>query len=220
MFRQFSAFCFLGLTLCLSSCGGSSAPANPAAVIHGLVVARGLNAPMLYLATPGDAAKGYVLERSGKVRLLISDVLQASPVLDITSTVQTIGECGLLGMAFDPNYSTNKFMYLHFSAGSPIETRIVRYTMNGAGTSLSSPFPIFSFQQPPTTNHKGGAINFGSDGMLYIMTGDGGGGNDPNNYAQTPTSFLGKILRIDVNGDDFPSDPNQNYTIPPSNPWV
>jgi glucose/arabinose dehydrogenase len=175
---------------------------------------------MLYLATPGDAAKGYVLERSGKVRLLISDVLQASPVLDITSTVQTIGECGLLGMAFDPNYSTNKFMYLHFSAGSPIETRIVRYTMNGAGTSLSSPFPIFSFQQPPTTNHKGGAINFGSDGMLYIMTGDGGGGNDPNNYAQTPTSFLGKILRIDVNGDDFPSDPNQNYTIPPSNPWV
>ena len=202
------------------SCGGSSAPVSPGVSIHGQVVARGLSAPMLYLATPGDAAKAYVLERSGKVRLLTSDALQPTPVLDITGTVQTVGECGLLGMAFDPNYTSNKYVYLHYSAGSPIETRIVRYTMNGAGTTLSSPFPIFSFQQPPTTNHKGGAINFGSDGMLYIMTGDGGGGNDPNNYAQTPTSFLGKILRIDVTGDDFPGDANQNYAIPPSNPWA
>lgn len=175
---------------------------------------------MLYLAAPGDATKAYVLERAGTIKLLVSDAIQPTNVLDITSTVDTTGECGLLGMAFDPNYTTNRFVYLHYNAGTPRETRIVRYTMNGSGTSLGSPFPIFSFQQTAETNHKGGAINFGSDGMLYIMTGDGGGGNDPNNFAQTPTSFLGKILRIDVSSDDFPGDANQNYAIPPSNPWV
>jgi glucose/arabinose dehydrogenase len=175
---------------------------------------------MLYVAAPGDSTKAYVIERDGRVRLLISDVLQPGNVLDITSTVTTSGECGLLGIAFDPQYATNKFVYLHYNAGSPIETRIVRYTMNGAGTSLGSPFPIFSFQQTTETNHKGGAINFGADGFLYMMTGDGGGGNDPNNYAQTPNSFFGKILRIDVHTDDFPSDSNQNYGIPSNNPWV
>ena len=175
---------------------------------------------MLYLAAPSDATKAYVIERSGTIRLLLNDVLQGSNVLDITGTVVTSGECGLLGMAFDPNYASNRFIYLHYSAGSPIETRIVRYTMNGSGTSAGSPFPIFSFQQPSTTNHKGGAINFGADGKLYIMTGDGGGGNDPNNFAQTPTSFLGKILRLDVTTDDFPGDPAQNYGVPADNPWV
>ena len=220
MIRHFRSIGFLLLLATIFSCGGSGGAVNPNAVIHGAVVARGFNAPMLYLAAPGNATKAYVLERSGKVKLLVSDVLQPTDVLDITGTVVTTGECGLLGMAFDPNYSSNKFIYLHYSAGSPIETRVVRYTMNSAGTSLGSPFAIFSFQQPPTTNHKGGAINFGSDGFLYIMTGDGGGANDPNNFAQTPTSFLGKILRIDVTGDDFPGDPTQNYAIPPSNPWV
>lgn len=175
---------------------------------------------MLYLADPSDSTRAYVIERPGRVRLLVNDVLQTANVLDITGTVDTSGECGLLGMAFDPNFSSNHFIYLHYDAGSPIETRIVRYTMNGAGTSLSSPFPIFSFQQPSTTNHKGGAINFGTDGMLYVMTGDGGGGNDPNNFAQTPTSFLGKILRLDVGVDDFPTDLQQNYGIPADNPWV
>ena len=152
--------------------------------------------------------------------MLVNDTLQATNVLDISGTVVTDGECGLLGMAFDPNFASNHFLYLHYNAGTPIETRVVRYTMNAGGTSLGSPFPIFSFPQPSTTNHKGGAINFGFDGMMYLMTGDGGGGNDPDNNAQTPTTFLGKILRIDVGADDFPSDLNQNYGIPGDNPWV
>ena len=220
MLRLFRGLGLFAFAFCILSCGGSGPVSNPGAVVHAVVVARGFNAPMLYLAAPGDATKGYVVERDGRLKLLVNNVVQPSLVLDITSTVITSGECGLLGMAFDPNYRSNKFVYLHYNAGSPIETRIVRYTMNAGGTTLSSPFPIFSFQQPPTTNHKGGAINFGADGMLYIMTGDGGGGNDPNNFAQTPTSFLGKILRIDVTGDDFPTDSSQNYAIPPSNPWV
>ena len=220
MLRRVREICFVSLAISLFSCGGSGPSVPPGPAIRGQVVARGLAAPMLYVAAPGDATKAYVMERSGKVKLLVNDALQPTDVLDITGTVVTAGECGLLGIAFDPNYAANKHVFLHYNAGSPIETRIVRYTMNPGGTSLGSPFPIFSFQQTSETNHKGGAINFGVGGYLFMMTGDGGGGNDPNNYAQTPNSFFGKILRIDVNVDDFPSDSNQNYGIPSSNPWV
>ncbi|MBS1727538.1 MAG: PQQ-dependent sugar dehydrogenase [Armatimonadetes bacterium] len=202
----------------LLACGGSSTSA-PVPAIHGQLVASGFNQPMLYLVNPASPTLAYVIERPGHVRLLTNDVLQTADVLDISGTVVTDGECGLLGMAFDPNFSSNHYVYLHYNAGSPIETRIVRYTMSGDGLTMSNPFPIFSFQQPVTANHKGGSINFGSDGMLYLMTGDGGSGNDPNNYAQTPTSFLGKILRIDVTSDDFAGDPEQNYHVPTDNPW-
>ncbi len=220
MFRRLGRFASIGILILLTSCGGSGTPVGPGTAIHGQVVARGLNQPMLYLTNPADSTQAFVLERPGKVRLLVSGVLQTSPVLDITGTVITAGECGLLGMAFDPNFASNRFVYLHYNAGSPVESRFVRFTMNGAGTALSSAFPIFSFQQTTETNHKGGAINFGTDGMLYIMTGDGGGGNDPNNFAQTPNSFFGKILRIDVTTDDFPGDITQNYGVPASNPFV
>lgn len=212
--------CFLSLMIVCLACGGSGGGASNAPAIHGVVVARGFDQPVLYLADPADTTRAYVIEKPGRVKLLVNDVLQSAVVLDITGTVVTDAECGLLGMAFDPNYSSNHYVYLHYNAGTPTETRIVRYTMNVAGTSLSSPHPVFSFQQPTTPNHKGGSINFGSDGFLYIMTGDGGGGDDPNNYAQTPTSYLGKIIRIDPSGDDFPSDANQNYAIPSTNPWV
>ncbi len=211
---------FLLLVLICLACGGSGGGGTPAIAIHAQVIASGIDQPMMYIVNPADSTQAYVVERPGRIRLMTNDVLQSTNVLDITGSVVTSGECGLLGMAFDPNFSSNHYVYLHYNGGSPIETRIVRFTMNGAGTSMGSAFPIFSFQQPTTTNHKGGSINFGSDGKLYLMTGDGGGGNDPNNYAQTPTSFLGKVLRIDPSGDDFPADPNQNYSVPADNPWV
>ncbi len=220
MLRCFHGMGLFLLAFCLFSCGGSGTDGTPATAIHAVVVARGLTLPVLYIASPTDITKAYVLELQGKVKLVLNNVVQSTPVLDITGTVATPGECGLLGMAFDPNFSSNKFVYLHYNAGNPVETRIVRYTMNSAGTSLGSEFPIFSFQQTLETNHKGGAINFGNDGMLYLMTGDGGGANDVNNFAQSPTSFFGKILRINVTADDFPGDSNQNYGIPASNPWV
>lgn len=219
MHRHFRTLAFSSLIAVCIACGGSGGSVS-VIPIHASVVATGFDQPMLYVANPADSTQAYVIERPGRVRLLVNDTLQGSNVLDITGTVVTDGECGLLGMAFDPNFSTNHYVYLHYNAGSPIETRIVRYTMNVGGTSLNSPQPIFSFVQPGTTNHKGGSINFGNDGYLYVLTGDGGGGNDPNNYAQTPDSFLGKMLRIDVTSDDFPGDANQNYHVPADNPWV
>ncbi|MCB8933179.1 MAG: PQQ-dependent sugar dehydrogenase [Fimbriimonadaceae bacterium] len=222
MLRWVRAFGFLALLGTCVSCGGSGSSSSSGGVvaIRGVVLARGLVQPVLYAANPADPSLAYVLERTGRIRLLVNDTLQPTPVLDITGLVVTAGECGLFGIAFDPDFASNQFVYLHYNAGSPTETRIVRYTMNAGGTSLASPFPIFSFVQPAATNHKGGSIAFDTSGMLILMTGDGGPGNDPNNEAQTPTSYLGKILRLDVTGDDFPADPDQNYRVPSDNPWV
>ena len=204
----------------LTGCGGGGGGGTPAITVHGLLVASGLDQPMLYTVDPANKSRAYIIERPGRVRLLVNDVLQASVVLDISGEVRTDGECGLLGIAFDPNFASNHYFYLHYNGGSPIESRIARFTMSSDGTSAGSEFPILSFQQTTETNHKGGAINFGSDGYLYLAFGDGGSGNDPNNYAQDPTVFFGKILRIDPSGDDFPADAKQNYAIPSSNPFV
>jgi glucose/arabinose dehydrogenase len=211
---------FLAIALTLVYCGGSGTTGPVTSNVAGQVLARGLSSPVLYLADPVNASRAYVLELGGKVKLLTNDVLQTTDVLDITGTVATDGECGLLGMAFDPNYASNRYVYLHYDAGSPIRTSIVRYTMNVGGTTLSNPQPIFSFEQPSTTNHKGGSINFGHDNMLYILTGDGGGGDDPNNYAQRGDSYLGKVIRIDPSSDGFPSDTEKNYSIPVDNPFA
>ncbi len=203
-------------------CGGSgSNGGNPGAIV-GLVFVTGLNAPMQYLAEPGRPDIALVLERSGVVRAVVNDVLQIAPVLDVSGEVITSGECGLLGMAFDPQFSTNGFFYLNYVSGSPTTTRVVRYTMNPDGVSASpgSALKIFSWNQEPLFNHKGGSLAFGSDGLLYLGLGDGGGTNDPNNFAQDPLQLLGKMLRIDPSADDFPADPDNNYHIPASNPFV
>ncbi len=217
----------LALAIAIFGCGGGGSsnhgtivgPEGPTP-IHGLVVASGLNGPMMYIANPVDKTLGYVLERSGRIRVLVKDVLQANSLLDLTGTVDTTDECGLLGMAFDPQFASNHYAYLHYDAGAPLESRIVRYTLDATGLTASSPYPILSFQQTSFANHKGGSLNFGRDGFLYLGFGDGGSSNDPNSYAQDPAVFFGKMLRIDPRKDDFPGDPNQNYGIPSSNPWT
>ena len=75
-------------------------------------------------------------------------------------------------------------------------------------------------QNQPFSNHNGGQLAFGPDGYLYIALGDGGSGGDPQDNGQNLNTWLGKILRVDINGDDFPGDPNRNYAVPPSNPFV
>ncbi len=210
------------LALVLAGCGGGggSTPSNVA--IEGHVVATGLNQPMQYASNPSHATIAYVIERGGALRVLVSDVLQTTPALDISGLLDTGGEGGLLGITFDPNFSSNRFFYLNYTSGSPMTTRVARYTMAADGLSASpgSAHLVFAWDQSPFTNHKGGAINFGADGLLYLGLGDGGSGDDPNNRAQDPQQLFGKILRIDPTGDDFPGDPDNNYHIPPSNPFV
>lgn len=189
-------------------------------VIARQTVATGLNQPMQYIANSANSHLAYVLERPGRVRVLRDDVLVSTPVLDISSVVVTDGECGLQGMTLAPDFASSRQFYLQYNTqdSGVLHTRISRYTMSADGLTASGGTPIFMVDQP-YTNHKGGTIHF-RDGMLFLALGDGGSGNDPENRAQNPQSLLGKVLRIDPTGDDFPTDPDNNYRVPSDNPFV
>ncbi|HEY7703939.1 MAG TPA: PQQ-dependent sugar dehydrogenase [Acidimicrobiia bacterium] len=140
--------------------------------------------------------------------------------LNLASLVSAGSEQGLLGIALHPDFGTNRRLYVDYTDTSG-DTRVVEYTA-AAGLATASPGSarqIIRIDQP-FANHNGGMIEFGPDGFLYIGMGDGGGGGDPQDNAQNPSRMLGKILRVDVDDDDFPADPGRNYGIPNSNPFV
>lgn len=159
----------------------------------------------------------FLVQKGGRIRIMQPDAtMLATDFLNITAQVNSSGnEQGLLGLAFDPNYTQNGYFYVYYINGSGSGTsRVSRFSVS-ADPNVANPASeqiLWSTPQP-YTNHNGGDIEFGPDGMLYIALGDGGSGGDPQNYAQNMNSPLGKILRIDVSG---PS----GYTVPPSNPFV
>lgn len=190
-------------------------------------VADGLARPVFVTAPPGDTGRIFIVEqRSGNVgRIRVLDLttnpptLLATPFLSV-SPVSTGSEQGLLGLAFHPNYAANGYFYVNYTdaAGATV---IRRYQANPPGNNVAdagSAYPILSLAQP-FSNHNGGWIAFGPDGYLYVGMGDGGSAGDPGNRAQNLNDLLGKMLRIDVNADDFPADPNANYANPPTNPF-
>jgi glucose/arabinose dehydrogenase len=129
------------------------------------------------------------------------------------------GERGLLGLAFHPNYKQNGFFYIHYnkSVNSRLQTVISRFKVSDNNPNRFDPdseLILLTFDQP-FGNHNGGKIAFGNDGYLYIGSGDGGSGGDPQNNSQTFSNLLGKILRIDVNN----REEGKNYAIPADNPF-
>ncbi|MCH8476481.1 MAG: PQQ-dependent sugar dehydrogenase [Wenzhouxiangella sp.] len=175
----------------------------------------------LALRHAGDGSgRAFVVERAGRIRIIDADnTVLATPFLDITAQVDEFFEGGLLGLAFHPDFASNGLFYVSFtSTGSPLTSRIVRFEVDSDNPNLADPssqFNILSIAQP-AGNHNGGDIHFGPDGLLYIGLGDGG----PANQSQNLSTLLGNMLRIDVDNDDFPSDPNRNYAIPADNPFV
>lgn len=158
----------------------------------------------------------FIVEQSGKIKIIdTSGHVNATPFLNITGNVNSgQNEQGLLGLVFHPDYASNGFFYVNYTAldGS---TQISRFTVDGSNPDLanvSSEVQILNIAQP-YANHNGGNLEFGTDGYLYIGTGDGGSAGDPGNRAQNPQELLGKMLRIDV--DNF-----SPYGIPASNPFV
>lgn len=183
-------------------------------------VASGLSNPVFVASAPGDASKLFVVEQTGAIRVIQNGTLLSTPFLDISSLVTYGGERGLLGLAFDPNYETNGRFYVDYVDTSG-NTQVSRYQVssNPLVANPASATRIISVAQP-FENHKGGWLGFGRDNNLYVATGDGGSGNDPQNNAQNKSSLLGKILRLDVNRDDFPADTTRNYGIPSGNPFA
>ena len=156
-----------------------------------------------------------------EIHNLQSGSLNGSAFLSVpgTSALPNVSGEGLQGLAFHPDYETNGFFYVYyFGSGQSNLARFTRSTADSADPA--SGVPIFSLPQP-NNNHNGGWIGFGPDGFLYVTLGDGGSQNDPGNHGQTlEDDLLGSMLRIDVDGDDFPGDPDWNYAIPSSNPYT
>jgi glucose/arabinose dehydrogenase len=218
----------LGLIL-----ASSAAPAR--ADVLGLQrVASGMAAPIFVTHAPGRPDQLFIAQRGGQIRILnlTTGVLEVTPFISIPN-VDTEGEGGLLGLAFHPDYQSNGKFYVNLTAetgAAPFTTHVREYTRNPTNPNLadlSSQREILSFAQPQN-NHNGGWIGFSPmDGNLYIASGDGGGGDDNDaghtpgigNAQDTTNNLLGKMLRINVNGDDFPTDLSRNYAIPLNNPF-
>lgn len=184
-----------------------------------VLVASGLQQPLLLTAPAGDG-RLFVAEKGGAIRLMVGGALQATPFLDLSTKVDTSGERGLLGLAFDPNYASNGRFYVNYIDKTTLNTVVERYQVAGPGANVANAASaqlILDIAQPAgRSNHKGGWMGFrpGDTHNLFIATGDGGSSNDPDNNAQNPGSLLGKMLRIDVSGA------GTGYAIPTDNPFA
>ncbi len=182
--------------------------------------ATGLNNPV-DIANAGDGSdRLFIVEQAGLIQVYAADGTDLGTFLDITSlTGGASGERGLLGLAFHPNYSSNGYFYVYYTNPSGgLHSVLARYSVSGDPNRASSGSgQILMTIDQPYGNHNGGDLNFHPlDNTLYIASGDGGDGHDPDEVSQDLTSPLGKILRIDV------SSPNSApyYQIPPNNPYA
>ena len=175
-------------------------------------VADGFERPLWVGAPPESHDCLWVLEQAGRISRIDTRTHAKSPVLDICPDVSRKGnEEGLLGLAFAPDFARSGRFYVNYVDRTKF-TRIVRFTFANDHADPASGETILQFKQP-YENHNGGWLTFGPDGFLYIATGDGGAGNDPQNHAQSLDTFLGKLLRIDVSAP-------KGYTIPAGNPFA
>jgi glucose/arabinose dehydrogenase len=205
-----------------AACG--SAPSGPgdatAARSAGVKLTRiGSFSSPDYVAQPvGERRRLFVVEQGGRIRVVRDGHVLARPFLDISSLVVSGGEQGLLGLAFAPDYARSGRFYVDYTDRDG-DTRVVEYR-RGSSPNRADPRSAreLLFQDQPESNHNGGQLAFGPDGLLYVGLGDGGGGDDqhgPIGNAQNLGTLLGKILRIDPR----PSG-GRPYRIPAGNPFV
>ena len=195
-------------------------------------VASGLASPIFATHAPGDADRLFIAQRSGAIRILDLNAGGTPSTFMTVPGVDTFFEGGLLGLAFHPDYQNNGFFYVNYTTSQGaggFKTRISRFTRTNANSASSATQQIVLEIDQPQGNHNAGWIGFSpNDGFLYVATGDGGNGNDSGsghtagigNSQDITSNLLGKMLRLDVDGDDFPGDANRNYANPSDNPFV
>lgn len=177
--------------------------------------------PVALTHAPGKQNTLFVLEKEGLIHQFPTqeDVATTSIFLDIRSRVSSsANEMGLLGVAFHPDYATNGYLYVDYTADRPRRTVISRFERSKQNPDTANPASekvLLEIDQP-YSNHNGGMVAFGPDGYLYIGMGDGGSGGDPEGNGQDRTALLGKILRIDVDH----SSSTLPYAIPADNPYA
>jgi glucose/arabinose dehydrogenase len=208
----------LGLSLAsgsgASACSESGPSGPPAGSGVGVQeVVSGLSFPLYLTAPAGDFARLFVVEKTGRIRIVKDGVLLPDPFLDLSAQVSSGGEQGLLGLAFDPDYATTGRFVVHYTDLDG-NTALSRFQVS-ADPDRADPATgqvVLSAIQP-FDNHNGGQLTFGPDGFLYLGLGDGGSSGDPGNRGQDLSDLLASILRIDVRTGD-------PYTVPPDNPFV
>jgi glucose/arabinose dehydrogenase len=185
----------------LPACGADELEPLPPATEEGRArhfdvrrVATGLNRPTYVGTAPGDRAL-WVLEQPGRVVRIRRR--ERTTVLDLRDRVKTGAEQGLLGLAFHPDFATDRRLYLHWSDPEG-DTRVAEFRAGPDGTVDPQPLRELLFRDQPEENHNGGQLAFGPDGRLYLGLGDGGGAFDPNRTAQDNDSLLGKVISADV----------------------
>ncbi len=168
------------------------------------------------VSAPGDDSWLFLVGLQGSIHILdlTSDTILPEPFLSIPVT--TSGERGLLGLAFHPDYAINGFFYVYYSDSNLLVNRLTRYSISENPNIADPTSEVHLLSIPSSERHNAGWIGFGPDGFMYMAIGDGGHGGT----AGLLDNLRGKILRIDVDGDDFPDDPERNYTIPSINPFV
>ncbi len=154
----------------------------------------------------------YVVEQRGRIRVIEDGKLQPEPFLDIRDRVKFGGECGLLGLAFHPQFAKNGRFFVNYTStqGEGLHTRISEFQAGDTNEHI-----LLKFKQP-WANHNGGGIVFGPDGKLFIGTGDGGAAGDPLNSGQRLDTLLGKMLTLDV---EKPGAKPEIYAYGLRNPW-
>ena len=190
--------------------GGNGPPADG----FGLeTIVEGLEFPVWLTSPPGDP-RLFVVEKGGQVVVVENGATLPAPFLDLRGQVSTGNEQGLLSLAFHPDYSANGRFFVNFTDPAG-DTRVVEYRVSPGDpdrADAGSARVVLAIEQP-FSNHNGGLVLFGPDGMLYVGMGDGGSGGDPQGNGQNLGALLGKLLRIDVDGA-------QPYAVPDDNPFV
>jgi glucose/arabinose dehydrogenase len=192
------------------------------------LITNAVDQPVQVTHAPNDASRLFIVEQGGTIRIWEDGALRPRPFLDIASLTSDGSEQGLLSMAFDPDYGTSGLFYIYYTddIGNPGDITLARYAVSADPdvADAGSAEILLVIPHPVEGNHNGGQLAFSPvDGYLYMGTGDGGSGGDPPNNAQNLNVLLGKMLRLDVNGTGrVPCNQStpQEYSVPPSNPFV
>ena len=192
-----------------------STEAAPSGRVPVLVpVADGFDSPVQATAPAGDP-RTFVVEQTGRIWILQDGQRRLeTPFLDLTAEVSTGGERGLLGLAFAPDFASSGRFVVNYTDVDG-NTRVVLYRTEGDVVDASTGEELLAIEQP-YPNHNGGNVVFGPDGLLWVGTGDGGAGGDPEDRAQDPGSLLGKMLRLDLSQ---PGAEPEIWALGLRNPW-
>ena len=198
-----------------SPTGGACAAGTPVTGIPALtarLVVSGLRSPLDLQSVPSDAERLYVVEQGGRIRIVRNGQLQAAAFLDVSSRISSGGERGLLGLAFHPQFATNRRFFVNYTNPAG-DTHIAEFRAASADAADPASERVLLAVAQPFANHNGGGLAFDNSGRLLMGLGDGGSGGDPQNNGQRLDTLLGKILRIDV-------DAGSPYSLPADNPFL